>query len=76
MKNYATKTCDNCHRVVARKATFLYHTVEDYITVRGDGVTTYVNMEDSTTPYELHYCRGCWDRFWGDFRVRLAEHST
>lgn len=76
MKIRAQKTCDSCGNVVAVKNIILYRTVEDYVTIRGDDVTTYVNFEDNTTPYRLHYCRECWDRFWGDFNVRLAKHST
>ena len=76
MKHPAHKTCNNCHRIVAVKHCIRYNTVEDYVTVRGDDITTYVNMEDNTTPYRLHYCRTCWDSFWGDFNVRLGKHSA
>lgn len=76
MKHPARKTCNNCNKTVAVKNCIRYNTILDYVTVRGDDITTYANMEDSTTPYKLHYCRECWDGFWGDFNVRLAKHST
>ena len=56
------KICNKCKDIVAIEHCIRFNTVKDYITIRGDGVTTYVNMEDSTTPYRLHYCRECWDK--------------
>ena len=76
MINPSTKTCNHCGDIVATKNFIRYYTLKNYITVRGDDITTYVNMEDNTTPYRLHYCRECWYGFWGDFNVRLAKHST
>lgn len=62
MKMRAQKICNSCSDVVAVKHCILYHTVKNYVTVRGDDVTTYVNMEDNTTPYKLHYCGTCWGK--------------
>lgn len=59
-----TKICDRCQDVVAVRNRILFHTVKNYVTIRGDDVTTYVNMEDRTTPYKLHYCRCCWNKLW------------
>ena len=70
MKMRAQKMCDSCSAVVAVKNLIRYNTVKDYVTIRGDDVTSYVNFEDNTTPYRLHYCRECWDGFWGAFNVR------
>lgn len=67
MKHPAYKSCNNCQKIVAVKHCIRYNTIIDYVTVRGDAITTYVNMEDNTTPYTLHYCRECWDGFWGAF---------
>lgn len=76
MKHPAYKSCNACGQIVALRNFIRYNTVKNYVTIHGDDVTTYVNMEDNTTPYDLHYCRDCWDGFWGDFNVRLAKHST
>lgn len=65
----AHKICDKCKAVVAIRYLILFHTKKDYITVRGDDITTYVNYEDHTTPYKLHYCRTCWDGFVGKIEV-------
>jgi hypothetical protein len=56
-----SKYCDGCLERVATKGCLLWHTVLDYVTIRGDDVPTYVNYEDRTTPVRLHYCRKCWD---------------
>lgn len=60
MKVSASKYCDGCKDRVATKSIF-WHTVKDYITVRGDQVPTYANYEDPTTPVRLHYCWPCWN---------------
>ena len=67
MKELAKKMCDCCKDVVAIKYFIRYNTVKNYVTIRGDDVTTYVNECDCTTPYELHYCRECWEAFWGRY---------
>ena len=69
MINPSTKTCNHCSTVVAVRNCICFHTVKDYVTVKGSDVTTYVNMEDNDTPYKMHYCRECWDKFWGKFDV-------
>jgi hypothetical protein len=56
-----SKHCDGCLEKVATKNWFLWHTVKNYITIRGDEVPTYVNYEDPTTPVRLHYCKDCWN---------------
>ena len=56
----ASRYCDGCDARVATKSIF-WHTVKDYVTIRGDDVPTYVNYEDATTPVKLHYCRRCWN---------------
>lgn len=67
----AHKICNKCKDVVAQKACIRYYTVKNYITVRGSDVTSYVNYEDSETPYKLHYCRDCWDGFVGKIEVNI-----
>ena len=64
----ARKICNRCKDVVAVRS-ILFHTVKDYVTVRGSDVVTYMNMEDCETPYKLHYCRKCWDSFVGNVEV-------
>ena len=61
MISLASKYCDGCRERVATKRWLLWHTVKDYVTIRGDDVPTYVNYEDATTPVRLHYCRTCWN---------------
>ena len=58
----AHKICNACRDTVAVKNCLFYVTKKNYVTIRGDDITSYVNMEDNTTPYKLHYCRECWDR--------------
>ena len=67
MINPGTKTCNHCKDIVAVRNCIFFITKKDYVTVRGSDVTTYVNMEDNGTPYKMHYCRECWDKFWGKF---------
>lgn len=62
MIKYAGKYCDCCERQIAVKNFIRWNTVYDYVTIRGDDVTTYVNYEDNTTPVKLHYCRYCWNK--------------
>ncbi len=57
---HATKYCDGCSEKVATKYCLLWHTDKNYVTIKGDDVTTYANYEDATTPYRLHYCIDCW----------------
>ena len=52
---YLKKCYFNIQDSVAIKHGLLWHTVKDYVTVRGDRVPTYVNYEDATTPVRLHY---------------------
>lgn len=60
MKVSASKYCDGCREAVAQKSLF-WHTIEDYVTVRGDDVPGYYNYEDRTSRVELHYCKTCWN---------------
>ena len=69
MTHPGTKTCDNCKEVVARRNCIFFVTVQDYVTVKGSDVTSYCNMEDNDTPYKLHYCRKCWNKFWSRFNA-------
>lgn len=66
----SVKMCDNCNEVVAIKHCIRYVTKKKYITIRGDDITTYVNREDNTTPFKLHYCKTCWNGFWGAFNAK------
>ena len=59
MKVSASKYCDGCRDRVATKSLF-WHTVKDYVTIRGDEVPGYSNYEDPTTRVRLHYCCDCW----------------
>lgn len=58
----ARKVCNACRAVVAEKTRFCYHTKKEYVTIRTDSPTTYVNYENATTPGKIHYCRECWDK--------------
>lgn len=60
-KRSAYKCCDLCHKIVAEKS-LLFHTVNDYVTVRLDERPGYANEGDNTVPSKLHYCLGCWLR--------------
>ena len=62
MNHPASRTCNNCNKTVAVKNFIRYYTINPYVTLRGDDVTSYVNMEDNTTKYQLHYCFECWDK--------------
>ena len=71
MKICAVKKCDKCGEVVAKKGFLLYHTVSDYVTIRGDERPTYVNMEDNTTRVRWHFCYPCWFGI-----IRAAREET
>ena len=58
MKCESTKKCDMCKQTVARKS-LLWHTVNDYVTIRGDERPSYVNIEDNTTRVNWHFCYPC-----------------
>ena len=60
-KRSAYKCCDLCYKIVAEKS-LLFHTVEDYVTVRLDERPGYVNQENNTVASKLHYCRSCWHK--------------
>ena len=70
MINPGTKTCDHCGDIVAVRNCIFFHTRKHYITLRADDVTTYVNMEDNTTKYPIHYCKDCWKKFWENMNVK------
>ena len=61
MKRSAYKCCDLCHKIVAEKS-LLFHTINDYVTVRLDETPGYARQEDPTVACKLHYCRSCWHR--------------
>jgi hypothetical protein len=56
----ASKYCNGCRERVATRSIF-WHTIKDYVTVRGDDVPGYADMEAPTARIDLHYCRDCWD---------------
>ena len=73
MKRSAYKCCDLCNKIVAEKS-ILFHTVEDYVTVRLDESPGYVYQENNTVASKLHYCRSCWSRI--TYAARHMEEST
>lgn len=70
MKHSAFKSCDLCHKIVAEKRTFRFHTVVDYMTIRMDEVPTWSTEESNTIVRKLHYCEDCWLRI-----TYTAKHS-
>ncbi|MBR3600243.1 MAG: hypothetical protein IKL53_10260 [Lachnospiraceae bacterium] len=62
MTKYTSRYCDCCERLVAVKYFIRWTTVYNYVTIRGDEVTTYVNYEDNTTPVKFYYCKDCWNK--------------
>ena len=62
MKIEAMKCCNGCHARVATRHGFFWRTDKWYVTVKGNDITGYVNFEDNTTPFELHYCFDCWNK--------------
>jgi hypothetical protein len=69
----AAKYCDVCDKIVARKATLLYHTIAPYVTLRTDDPVTYVNMEDNTTRGKLHICRDCFKRMFMIYESQVKK---
>jgi hypothetical protein len=66
----ARKICNACHDIVAEKLCLRYHTKKEYVTLRTDAPSTYVNYEDATTPGKIHYCRECWDKIVAKIEVQ------
>lgn len=58
----ARKVCNACRALVAERMGLRFHTMKEYVTIRTDAPTTYVNYENATTPGKIHYCRECWDK--------------
>lgn len=69
MKIKATKRCDGCGAKVATKHGLFWHTNKWYVTIKGNDITSYVNYEDPTTPFDLHYCFDCWNTM----KLHLAQ---
>lgn len=70
MKVNTSRYCNRCRNMVAVKS-LLWHTIKDYVTVRGDTIPGYVNMEDPTTRVDLHYCKVCWNTIVPNIEVDL-----
>lgn len=66
----ARRICNACHDIVAEKRCILYHTKKEYVTIRTDAPSTYVNYEDATTPGRLHICRSCWNKIVAKIEVQ------
>ena len=75
MRRKAHKACDCCGDIIAEKNVFRYHTVKNFLTIRGDDLPGFgaYNYDSCTDRYELHYCKDCWDDIIDYLR---SKHNT
>ena len=67
-----TKNCDICMRVVAVKEYFLFQTMHDYVTLRGD----HESMLHKTIRNDVHICSECWEQMRETICSRLKREET
>lgn len=66
--------CNVCNKVLANKGKVMWHTSQDYVTLRVDEAPKYI--EDCSSKASIHICSRCWSKVVTHIRSEIMEDDN